>query len=884
VDAASLALKIATGTPPSAIEAIKDLIQYEMGTTAHEALLKVEVSVGEHRVSVAVPGHGMATITREEALADIRDGSCLLGSAFRKLYPDIAVDWSISCSTLWQQREAVRSAQPRISVLPAEFSEPPSFERLRKAVGGHPISAIVGPSSSGKTVILNALSSIQQKQGGNVVWINLADPDVGLPGFLLELATRTIPPIGSSYVIMDDVQSAPVLARRFLELRRSLPKELTWVLGSWPDALDLLEQFLTSNQLIRTEPNDVCRRIISRSVKNSEDGQRLLGLANGDALVAELGRDYYRRHHRVPSSTELAASAYEVTGGRTQLSQPDLQTLRAVACLGMFEIDADVRLFSARERVSIDRLVGSGILRRNGQFVIFGHRTVARLVVRHVDRTAPDLAKTTAVQLSVDYLRRAGANQIKQTLDRLDLFGVSDDHDQFGAAFLAQCWTSLRVLVRHLIHQVHADPTWGDNIASAVFAADAFAELGMHDEWATIASYVRSRWALPAGECLPVPTSPDTAEFDDFVEIQRRMNDEDGLGETPGWIKGEDVDLQEFHRTWVLGLLLGFEGKALDGDVQRLSVLRSMAARSISPEGAFYPARVPWVTARVLIGLSTGGDTVATSAAAASAASWLRTRPPVGPCHFGVWRSGTGTWNTDLQVTALVLLALGRAGVDPGDTAVRGGLNYLRAGRNEWYRPGKEIDAAQAVEAALVLGGHWRDYEPELRGLLNWAQDSRSWASARALASVTQDESSKIPAVVSALIEVIWETVRAELPLLLQGIVDDGDATGGASRDAWLLLIERRLDQVDDAIRQNVRDRELLVSRGRASAETLAALIEWRARADANADNKSALRALRLEFDAQSAERLREQVNELGLSLLGPAWTGMEVDRCEDLL
>jgi hypothetical protein len=889
-DTAALALEIATQDVPQATRAIRQLLSLEVGSSdPDQGLLALDLTPVTDGVAVRLAGLGPVTVTREDALEAIREGNCVLGVAFGRMLGDMGVDWIVSSARLRRQREAIRSAQPRISVLPTEFVEPPSFERLRRTSGLHSISAIVGPSSSGKTVLLSAISREELHLGREVFWLDLTDPDVGVLGFVLELASRRAEGEVGPCVIMDDLQSAPVLAHHFLDIRRRLDVDGRWILGSWPDAVELIEHYLAPDQLVRTDPGDVCRRIVAQTVRNSEDGQRLLGLARGDALVAELGRSYYDHHRRVPSGQDLAEGAYGATVGSAKLLHYDLQVLRSVACLGMFEIDADVRLFTAKEQTVIDRLVQARTLRRNGDFVIFGHRTVARLVVRYLDRESNSGATRTAVQVAVEYLRRAGANQIKQTLDRLDLFSVTGSNDQFGAAFLAQCWTSLRVLVRHLVHQVGKDATWGDNTASAVFAANAFAELGMRDEWSAVSSYVRERWVLPVDADLPVPNASYTAELDDFREIQQRMIqedslDDDALGQAVRRIGGKDVDIDRFHRTWVLGLLLGFEGRALNSDDMRLAALRRMAANSLSPEGAFYPSRVPWVTARVLIGLALAGDTAETSDVAGAASSWLRTRPPIGPCRFGVWRSGTGSWNTDLQVTALVLLALGRAGVDPGDGAVRGGLNYLRAGRTEWYRPGKEIDAAQAVEAALVLGGHWRDYEPELRALLNWAQDSRSWEHTRAMASVTKDESSKVPAVVGALISVIWETVRAELPLLLQGVVGDSSVVGGASREAWLVLLERRLDKIDDAIVQNVRDRELLVSRGRASAETLAALEEWRGWADANAENKIRLRSLQVEFDAHAAELLREHINELGSALLGPAWIGMEVDKCDDSL
>src|SRR5262249_14950057 len=119
--------------------------------------------------------------------------------------------------------------------------------------------------------------------------------------------------------------------------------------------------------------------------------------------------------------------------------------------------------------------------------------------------------------------------------------------------------------------------------------------------------------------------------------------------------------------------------------------------------------------------------------------------------------------------------------------------------------------------AALVLGGTWRDFATELRSLLAWAQDSSAWAGARTLASVAQDESVKVPEVASALISIIRETVKAELPLLFQRVVDDFGS--GAKQQqlsaAQYDALARQLRHIGDAVAQSIRERNTLGSKGR---------------------------------------------------------------------
>jgi hypothetical protein len=304
-----------------------------------------------------------------------------------------------------------------------------------------------------------------------------------------------------------------------------------------------------------------------------------------------------------------------------------------------------------------------------------------------------------------------------------------------------------------------------------------------------------------------------------------------------------------------------------------------MAAESQLPNGSFYPTRVPWVTDRVCLGLAAFGDTVATSPVLRQASEWLRRRAPDGPFRFGSWRSGTGTWNTDMQTTAMTLLALGRMGVEPSDSGVRNALAYLKDGRDDWFRPGKEIDCAQAIEGALVLGGTWRDFATELRSLLAWAQDSSAWAAARTLASVAQDESVKVPEVAGALISIIWETVKAELPLLFQRVVDDfgsGAKQQQLSADQYDAL-GRQLRHIGDAIAQSIRERNTLGSKGRLPEVVAERLRELTIHEEQYEALIAEVAAAREHPGSSSVSDLVARINTLGAAVLGAAWSGINV-------
>jgi len=230
------------------------------------------------------------------------------------------------------------------------------------------------------------------------------------------------------------------------------------------------------------------------------------------------------------------------------------------------------------------------------------------------------------------------------------------------------------------------------------------------------------------------------------------------------------IDLDRMHRTWVLGLLLGFEASAVQRDPERRAKLVACAELAADPAGFFYPRRVPWVAARVLLGLAAVGESIHTSAIVRGATNWLLTPAPEGPCQFGVWESGTGTWNTAVMTTTMCLTALVRCGVPATHPMIVAGASYVDSKAAEWQAPGQELDAADALETRLLTGRHWIDGKRELAQLLDWARDSDPWLRATETASMRQDESSKVPAMASGLVRIVWEIVRAEMPVLLEGV------------------------------------------------------------------------------------------------------------------
>ena len=190
---------------------------------------------------------------------------------------------------------------------------------------------------------------------------------------------------------------------------------------------------------------------------------------------------------------------------------------------------------------------------------------------------------------------------------------------------------------------------------------------------------MRSNWSIKNDVLLIALNGFSTQS--DFEQILKSMKIEDSI--CPEYITengvttAEEIDIEKFHATWLSGIILGIE--SFFDHKENITNLINYIEGTQLPSGAFYPERVPWSTARVLLGLSACGKTLDNSHSVKEAVNWLlRDRKDQGGCINGIWESGTGTWNSTLEVTSMVLLALNSVGFDFSDSRIRSAISRWR--------------------------------------------------------------------------------------------------------------------------------------------------------------------------------------------------------------
>jgi hypothetical protein len=435
-------------------------------------------------------------------------------------------------------------------------------------------------------------------------------------------------------------------------------------------------------------------------------------------------------------------------------------------------------------------------------------------------------------------------------------------------------------LTEHLNRQVTEDHTWDENLACSIFSAQALAKIS-EDGWEKPANFVRSSWAVDDSNRFPVPTDEATKERRDFDHIQERMKKEDAE-RAPKTIRypAEKIEPVRFHRTWILGLLLGFEAYAPDGRQGRINTLKQMASAASDPTGWFYPPRAPWSTARVVMGLTAAGENIHSSETVKRACRWLRTPSPEGPFDKdrGIWESGTGTWNTEIETTAMCIIALVKAGVSIDDPTIEQGMEYILDNRDQWTSEGNEVDAVLAIKAHQLVRHNWMNIEDEFYDLINWVERTDRWVEAKTTEEDLDKESYKIPFIADTLIGIIWETLKNELPLLLNSLEphnsksdSESDNKGAKKRQ----VIHEVIKEIENRINRQIEIRRNTLNNSDAHLSSVNdEITHWE-------NKKDQLRDIKIRFNnttntTEIPSKLVNDLDELARDCYSNNWTEIE--------
>lgn len=660
----------------------------------------------------------------------------------------------------------------------------PSLIEISQSLDANRGCLLVGPSSSGKTVLAEQMMVRQAARGDRVTYVNLSSQFGEFVSIYDALLSHTDDP--QLCFILDDLQSNPSIAKYALIVisawRRITTKKCPLLVGiCWPEFARQAVVWFEDCHPFSVYPQQVRELLLRRAdTLDTAIVDTIKSKYGDDLLLLSLFLSEALRTRQEPTAEAVAQALWSDRTRGTDSEQAKRVCL-VVSALGRFDIAAPVKFAEYEARVEskfIDELINAGLIRKIGALISVGHRSLAGLLSDWISTGGTwDQLKATGGPASVEnvvlrYLQSSDAALAIETLRGLQARVGFKKEDQLNvrAAAIVSIWQVFNSIVERLEVQQENDATWGRIPSSAMFAAQSFAAIGREKAIEGSLQFLRSSWQVEGGRIQVATTNFRTK--DDFEKIRDCMLQEDkyetrwkSLG-----VAGDEVDMDKFHKTWVLGLILGSEAASRSPRLPLASLAAAVEQEAIS-SAAFYPQRVPWCTARVLLGLAACGRRIDTSAVVERCAKWLlRDIADGGACKSGVWESGTGTWNSTIETTAMVLVALTAVGVDWTTPALVSARSYLIANRAQWTATGKEMDGALALQAYLDTGGNWEDIAPEVQRLCQWGKAEAVWRGATRSSNESLEQSCRVAQIASHLIDIGWTAIRTDLPAFLDAL------------------------------------------------------------------------------------------------------------------
>jgi hypothetical protein len=649
---------------------------------------------------------------------------------------------------------------------------------------------IIGPSSSGKTILALQVGQAFLLSGNQVRYLNLSNL-VGYPSNIFEYFLLQQSSSNLNLLIVDDLQSNPNAARLVFTIssmaNRISSNTPPLVIGiSWPEYSSEIIDWFENCYPVQVRPEYIANKIADMYATDlsQDDITEILNKFKDDILLLRLSLESSKRKGKIITLKELVKTIWENRIQSIDLPEETLiRIVLVVGSLGRYDIIPLKEFVKFESQVTDKELsvvIERQFVRSFGDSIAFGHRSLCGLIVDWLtsrncwNNLAIKDGPANNISVMLDYLKAQGSSLAVDTIRALQARSGFKEKTKLSvsAATLVELWDSFNSVVQMMEKQQVIDPTWWYTPSSAMFAIRAFCEIGKVTLASQSISFLKKHWDIINGELQITTQGLSTNE--DFLEIKKRMEIEDDSFTDQnfpiGWDKANQIDHDQFHQTWLIGIILCAEAYSPDNS-SYIHELVKLVEKLQLENGAFYPSRVPWCTARVLLGLATCGRTMDNSECVRKAVDWLTNDCISGGSAIGgIWHSGTGSWNTTLETTGIVLLALAATGYDISNDILEPSRAYLVSQRSQWTAQGKELDGVQALQAYLETGGEWEDIANETQYFSKWARSASFWQSVRESAGESLEQSCRVAQISSHLIDIGWRAIRANLPNFLEAL------------------------------------------------------------------------------------------------------------------
>lgn len=393
-----------------------------------------------------------------------------------------------------------------------------------------------------------------------------------------------------------------------------------------------------------------------------------------------------------------------------------------------------------------------------------GHKEICRFLVEYIENNKFQMGIDSLPEqdeIICEYIQ--GLETKKQWRAIKQLIG---EQGEARLQSISPIWSGLSCFETAIQNQTKSDPTWGDAPSSMYFVLKVASLLGILPEYKVVLENFCKKFEVCSNQV--VVKYDEIATTNDFYQIRKRMISEDENGFSK-YETGTNFDCKRAHKNRLLGLIVGLKDELYQykhEDLYRAAISDLFAEQN--KQGGWYPTRIPWITARILIGLSQAGFTV-TDEHINRGVSFLLEYVR----NTDHWEAHTGGWNTPYETSSLCLEAIYSSEVKlKGNKKerVEKVINYLFSEKKNWMRGDKIVDGSATACCLLKNYGS----SPELINYIqNLCKDKvYSNISKNKELNLEEEQSCQITQVAWYTMDFCWDVLYTQLPKLLNQFVE----------------------------------------------------------------------------------------------------------------
>lgn len=516
-----------------------------------------------------------------------------------------------------------------------------------------------------------------------------------------------------------------------------------------------------------------CDRSLSRAERES-----LEKFADNNLFLLSLAIKFLSEDEKKPIEEILAKLPELVFNdlvSRADATCPQFDLEKLFFCLslfGQYEIDltSDFLITTTNSDLALVKsLLSKNVIRKRGNGITLGHKSRSRIIFEYLGKKElvwewyKDEKRLSAnADFILEFLKGLQPNQIYSILKKL----YENSESVSASNSIIDTWLSIDKILGKILRQQKIDPTWNRAAASALFAIQTLDSFGFNEEADQSIAFFRSFYSIDEKKGSLEIAFERLSSVGDFKKIKSSLIKQDKKESLKGE-KGIDLDENEFHKNWLSGVILSAEGFHKSLTNEQLTHLSTTIENQAVNSTYFYPERVSWCSSRVLIGLGLCGRNIDNSTVVKNVANWLLNHPNYNE-KKGYWESGTGTWNSWFEATALAISALVTVGVTHKDPKIQRGIGNLLANKNYFTDPDMELDGIFAIQTLSQADVSPFEVQNEIKFLSEWMTTKADWESIKKTSEDTFKQSCQISQSAAGIVEVMWKMVTNDLATVVR--------------------------------------------------------------------------------------------------------------------